>query len=91
MIKVYDMMTTIHSKAAEKVEVLDEMLNQYGIDHSFMYATAEQMKEDEDAELNVLYMEEDEITFDLVVMLFCKTALNKSDEEIKKAMKKVAA
>ena len=89
--KIYDMMTAIHSTAAEKIEVLDEMLTQYGVDHSFMYATANQMEKDEDVELNVLYMEEDEITFDLVVMLFCKTALKKSDEEIKNAMKKLAA
>lgn len=82
--KVYDMMTTIHSKAAEKVEVLDEMLTQYGIDHIFMFATAKQMEEDEDAEMNVLYMKEDEMTFDLVVMLFCKTVLNAPDTDIRK-------
>lgn len=87
--KVYDMMTTIHSEAAEKIEVLDEMLNQYGIDHIFMFATAKQMEEDEDAEMNVLYTAEDEMTFDLVVMLFCKTVLKTSDEEIKNTMKKL--
>lgn len=91
MLKIYDMATKIHSETEEHLEKYDEMLNQYGIDHAFTYPTDVELDEDENLVCKVLYMEEDEITFDLVTLLFCKTVLNKADDKIKESMKKVAA
>lgn len=87
--KVYDQMIIVHTNSVEKIEVLDAMLNQYGIDHCFMFCTAKQMEEDGEAEMNLLYMSGDDMTVSLLVMLYCKTALHKSDDEIKNVMKKL--
>lgn len=91
MLKVYDMSTKFHGETAENIEKLDEMLTQYGVDHAFMLPTPQDIEEDEEIEGRVLYTEDDEITFDLVVMLFCKTVLNKSDDEIKEAMRSITS
>ena len=91
MIKMYDRVTKFHEDTCENIEKFDEMLTQYGVDHAFMAPTEEEMNKDETLEGKVLYMQEDEMTFNLVTLLFCKTVLNKSDEEIKKTMVKVVA
>ena len=89
--KIYDMMTFLSEETVDNIEVFDEMLNMYGVDHIFMELTEEEMAENDNHVLKVVYLSESEITFDLVALLFCKTVLNRSDEHIKKAMKKVAA
>ena len=89
--KIYDMMTFLHDETADNLEVFDEMLNMYGVDHIFMELTDEEMAKNDEYVLKVVYLAEEEMTFDLVVLLFAKTVLNRSDEQIKTAMRKVAA
>lgn len=89
--KIYDMMTFLREETVDNIEAFDEMLNMYGVDHIFMELTEEEMAENDNHVLKVVYLSESEMTFDLVALLFCKTVLNRSDEQIKKAMKKVAA
>lgn len=89
--KVFDMKTRMREQTASKAEKLDEMLTQYGVDHFFAYPTAEDFEADENIELVVYYDSEQEMLYELVVALFCKIELNKSDEAIKKLLKIVAA
>ena len=89
--KIYDMMTFLRDETADNLEVFDEMLNMYGVDHIFMELTDEEMAKNDEYVLKVVYLSEEEMTFDLVVLLFAKTVLNRSDEQIKTAMRKVAA
>ena len=89
--KIYDMMTFLREETADNLEVFDEMLNMYGVDHIFMELTEEEMDKNDEYVLKVVYLSEAEMTFDLVVLLFAKTVLNRTDEQIKTAMKKMAA
>ena len=72
----------------EMVEKLDEMLNQYNVQHFF----SEPMNENEDDEIDnvlaIFYEDKDRQTFYLVYMLWCKTVRNIEEQKIWKAMKK---
>ena len=67
------------------------MLTSYGVDHAFIYPTVEELEKEETIACKVIYMEEDVMTFNLVALLFAKKYLNKPDEEIVEAMRRIAA
>lgn len=89
--KVFDMKQRMREESAGKAEKLDEMLTQYGVDHFFALPSEDDWEVDETVELVVYYDSEQEMLYDLVVALFCKIELNRSDEVIKKLLKKAAA
>lgn len=67
------------------VEALDEMLNAYDIPHSISLpyqGDIDELEELGDVELTIFYMEDDEMTFDLVYLLWSKKYRNASDKKI---------
>ena len=75
-------------KNADHMEELDAMLTDYGVDHAFILPTYAEKEDDEHLSAYVCYMEEDEVTFNLIVLLFAKTVLRVGDEEIVSSMRK---
>lgn len=73
------------------IEKLDEMLTEYGVQHFFTLPidSTDGIANNDDDYLNVFYDSKDEMTFDLVYMLWMKSVRNASDEMIKKAMSKI--
>lgn len=68
------------------VERLDEMLNTYGVSHSFSLPREETIEECPEADLEISYNSGDEMAFSLVYMLFNKVYRAASDEGISKSM-----
>lgn len=86
--KLYDCRVKIHEKTADHIEELDAMLTNYGVDHAFIVPTYAEQEDDDLLSAYVYYMEEDEVTFNLVSLLFAKTVLGVKDEKIIDAMRK---
>ena len=85
---LYDCRAKIHEKNAGHMEELDAMLTDYGVDHAFILPTYAEQEDDEHLSAYVCYMEGDEVTFNLIVLLFAKTVLRVGDEEIVSSMRK---
>lgn len=73
------------------VERLDEMLNTYGVPHSFSLPREMTIEDCPEAALELAYNSCDEMAFSLVYMLFNKTYRAASDEGIAKSMVAVSA
>lgn len=75
------------------IEKLDEMLTEYGVQHFFTLPidATDGIANNDDDYLNVFYDSKDEMTFNLVYMLWVKTIRNATDEMIETAMKKIVA
>ena len=72
----------------EMLEKLDEMLNEYGIDHAFAECRSEDLEADANCTVTVLYNIEDDTKFFMVYALFCMKYRNLEEEEVEKCMKK---
>ena len=104
MVAIFDRIINIQNNSKkgfedvteEKLEILDKMLNEYGIAHAFCLATAEEIdkmyEKNPDIEYccSLEYEEKDEITLELVYMLWTKLHRGASDEAIRKAFAKKA-
>lgn len=86
--KLYDCRVKIHEKTADYMVELDEMLTTYNVDHAFILPSSAEMEDDEHLSAYVCYMEEDEVTFTLVTLLFAKTVVGMKDEKIISVMRK---
>ena len=79
----------------ETVETLDNMLNEYNIDHAFMYTYAEIQERLEQKEgvneycATLLYDSDDEIIVETIFILWAKAHRNATDERILKAMSRI--
>lgn len=73
------------------LEKLDEMLTTYGVAHAFSLPHEKTLEECPEATLEVVYDSSDDITFNLVYILFNKTYRGVTDKAVAKAMVKVSA
>ena len=76
----------------EMIEKLDQMLTEYGVQHFFSLPKGdnEGIALDDDEILYIYYdRAQDEMTFNLVYMLWAKTVRNVSDERILKWIKNI--
>ena len=98
MIKIFDRYLNITNREGftdcteELLEKLSDMLNEYGVAHSYCLTDAKEIEaiESRDREycVTVMYEEKDEVTFSLVYMLWAKLHRGVGDDLIKKAMGK---
>lgn len=90
---VADRMIAIHDRensivSYDMIEKLDKMLTEYGVDHAFTLYDSEH--QDTDVAFNLIYKEEDEITVELILMLWAKTKRHYTDDKIKEMMRRAA-
>lgn len=90
---IADKMIAIHDRensivTYDMIVTLDKMLDDHGIKHAFALYNVEW--QDNDVAYNLLYREEDEITVELILMLWAKTERRYTDDKIKEMMRKAA-
>lgn len=100
-LKIYDCYLNITNRedvqecTEEKLEKLDEMLNEFGVSHCFSLTGTQEVEAIEESGreycVTVMYEGSDETVFEMVYMLWSKIHRDVSDELIYKAMKKVSA
>lgn len=88
---IADKMIAIHDKensivTYDMIVTLDKMLDDHGIKHAFALYNVEW--QDNDVAYNLLYREEDEITVELILMLWAKTERHYTDDKIKEMMRR---
>lgn len=99
MVAIFDRYMNIKNRKGfedvteEKLEILDKMLNEYSVPHAFCLVKADEIEEihkDPEVEYccSLEYEEKDEITLELVYMLWNKVHRGASDDAIKKAFAK---
>ena len=72
----------------ELLETLDQLLNQFNVQHFFNYGYQADINEDPDIVYSVMYEEKDQATFFLVYAIWCKQYRGLPDEKLYKAMLK---
>lgn len=72
----------------EMLEKLDEMLDEYEVDHAFTECRNEDIEKDVNSTVTVVYNDEDDTKFFMVYALFCMKYRNADADEIKKCMKR---
>lgn len=90
---IADKMIAIHDRendivTYDMISVLDKLLNDHGIDHAFTLYNSNW--QDTDVAFNLIYREEDEITVELILMLWAKTERHYTDDKIKEMMRRAA-
>lgn len=90
---IADRMIAIHDKedsivSYEMIEKLDQMLNEYNVPHAFTLYNADH--QDTDVAFNLYYEEKDEMTLDLVLMLWAKLERKFNDEKISEMMRRAS-
>lgn len=70
------------------LEKLDNILDQFGVDHAFCECRNEDLIANENSVLTVMYNESDDTKFFLAYALFIQTYRNATDDMIIEAMKK---
>ena len=98
-INVFDMYKVIKDPEGEKyrdmdeelLEILDTMLDTYGVPHAFSECRTEDIDKDETSVVTVMYNSEDCTKFTLVYALFVRTYRGADDEMVKDAMKNFVA
>lgn len=75
----------------EMVETLDEMLSEYGVTHFFSYPidSTDGIANNAEDYLAIFYDKKDNLTFNLVYALWCKTTRQVEDEILCKALRKM--
>lgn len=90
--QLYDVKVPIHEMKdfSQRIEKLDEMLNQYGIRHCFTLPSNEEIENDPKPLIcNMYHLAEQTLELTLVLGLFLKLYGNKDDQEIKLVILKV--
>lgn len=85
-----DRMIAIHDKedsivSYEMIKKLDQMLNEYNVPHAFTLYDPD--NQDTDVAFNLYYEEKDEMTLDLVLMLWAKLERKFNDKKIFEMMR----
>lgn len=75
----------------EMLEKLDDMLDEYGIAHSFSLCRNEDLDADINNSITVMYNSDDHTKFFMVYALFCMKYRNLEAEKVEEAMKKHVA
>lgn len=74
----------------EMLEKLDEMLDEYEVDHAFSECRNEDIAKDINSTLTVMYNQKDDTKFFMIYGLFCMKYRNLDAEQMEKTMKKRA-
>lgn len=87
MFKVYDTRIAIHADAKnDTLDKLDEMLNQYGVDHCFTLPSNHEIDEAEangkPIELSLFYCSEQNVELTLIVNLYARLYRRRDRQEI---------
>jgi hypothetical protein len=96
MVTVFDRFLVIRNREGtpgvdETLEKLDEMLNAYGVEHSFTLPHDAVIAKHQNATVILNYSDEDNIVLSLIYALFCRVYRGAEDKELGEALVKIAS